>query len=61
MGILALIRYDRQLHAVMVLVKNGANPRRVNGANNNAWTDAQRERHQHVVNWLDLWEAQSKA
>jgi len=45
-----------QLHSVMVLVKNGANPHRFNGANNNAYTDAARERHQHVVDWINLWE-----
>lgn len=46
-----------QLHVVMSLVKNGASPRRVNGAGENAWSDARRERHQHVVEWLDQWGA----
>jgi len=44
-----------QLHTVMVLVKNGANPERVNASNNNAFTDATRERHQHVLDWLNIW------
>ena len=46
-----------QLHTVMELVKNGANPHRRNGAGQNAWSDARRERHQHVVDWLDAWQA----
>ena len=46
-----------QLHTVMELVKNGANPHRRNGAGENAWSDARRERHQHVVDWLDAWQA----
>jgi len=44
-----------QLHTVMVLVKNGANPERVNGANQTAFTDALREQHQHIVDWLNIW------
>ena len=46
-----------QLHTVMELVKNGANPHRRNGTGENAWSDARRERHQHVVDWLDAWQA----
>jgi len=44
-----------QLHTVMVLVKNGAIPDTMNASGNNAWTDASRERHHHVVNWLNSW------
>jgi len=46
-----------QLHTVMALVKNGAVPDTMNAAKQNAWTDAGRERHQHVVDWLNLWVA----
>ena len=46
-----------QLHTVMVLVKNGANPDTYNAASQNAYTDAARERHAHVVEWLNAWEA----
>mmetsp|Transcript_8549 Transcript_8549/g.22351 ORF Transcript_8549/g.22351 Transcript_8549/m.22351 type:complete len:505 (+) Transcript_8549:86-1600(+) len=45
-----------QLHTVMALVKNGANPDTYNAANQNAYTDASREHHQHVVDWLQEWE-----
>jgi len=44
-----------QLHTVMVLCKNGANPNRKNLSGNNAFTDAARERHSHVTEWLNAW------
>jgi len=46
-----------QLHTVMVLVKNGAIPDTKNAAGQNAWSDARRERHQHVVEWLNKWKS----
>mmetsp|Transcript_58896 Transcript_58896/g.164529 ORF Transcript_58896/g.164529 Transcript_58896/m.164529 type:complete len:456 (-) Transcript_58896:262-1629(-) len=46
-----------QLHTVMALVKNGAKPVTKNAAGFNAWGDAKRERHHHVVAWLDEWKA----
>jgi hypothetical protein len=46
-----------QLHTVMALVANGAEPNTKNTTDNNAYTDAARERHQHVINWLQEWEA----
>lgn len=49
-----------QLHTVMELVRNGANPETVNMAGFNAFTDAERERHHHVVNWLNEWKAAGK-
>jgi hypothetical protein len=45
-----------QLHTVMVLVKNGADPKRKNCSDNNAFSDAKREKHQHVVDWLNEWQ-----
>jgi len=45
-----------QLHTVMALVRNGANPDTFNAAGQNAYTDAGRERHSHVVEWLTEWE-----
>ena len=44
-----------QLHTVMVLAKNGGDPRRYNWSGNNCWTDALREHHEHVLQWLDEW------
>lgn len=44
-----------QLHTVMALTKNGANPERNNWAGNNAFVDAARERHAHVSAWLEQW------
>merc|ERR1711939_410080 len=44
----------------MALVANGGNPYTTNGAGFNAFTDAERERHQHVVDWLRRWEAAGK-
>jgi len=49
-----------QLHTVMALVANGANPYTINGAGFNAFSDAQREKHQHVVDWLRKWELVGK-
>lgn len=46
-----------QLHTVMALVKNGAVPETKNGSGNNAYTDAEREGHRHVLSWLAEWEA----
>jgi len=46
-----------QLHTVMALVANGAQPNTKNASNNDAYSDAERERHTHVVNWLREWEA----
>jgi len=46
-----------QLHTVMALVANGANPHTKNAAGENAFTDAARKKHQHVVSWLKQWEA----
>ena len=45
-----------QLHTVMSLVANGAKPHTRNLAGENAFTDATRERHMHVVEWLKAWE-----
>ena len=45
-----------QLHTVMALVKNGANPHFKNGGGQTAYTDAARERHTHVLEWLLEWE-----
>ena len=50
-----------QLHTVMSLVEHGANPYTMNGSGNNAFTDAERERHTHVTRWLNEWKAQSGA
>ena len=44
-----------QLHTVMVLAKNGADIERGNLAGFNARSDAERERHGHVVQWIDEW------
>lgn len=44
-----------QLHSVMVLTKAGGNPLRQNLAGQTAYSDAKRERHQHVVNWIEEW------
>ena len=44
-----------QLHAVMALAKNGADIDRSNCAGNNARSDAERERHGHIVAWYDEW------
>jgi hypothetical protein len=44
-----------QLHTLMVLAKNGADIEKYNAAGNNARTDAEREQHQHVVQWIDRW------
>jgi ankyrin repeat protein len=44
-----------QLHTVIVLTKNGADPLRVNSSNNSGLTDAKRERHQHVLDWIEEW------
>ena len=49
-----------QLHTVMALVANGADPHYTNASNFNAFTDAEREKHTHVVNWLKAWEAAGK-
>ena len=49
-----------QLHTVMALVANGADPHAKNGASQNAFTDAEREKHMHVVKWLKAWEAAGK-
>jgi len=49
-----------QLHTVMVLAKNGATLDRVNSAGYNARSDAERERHQHIVQWYDDWAALGK-
>mmetsp|Transcript_39162 Transcript_39162/g.125814 ORF Transcript_39162/g.125814 Transcript_39162/m.125814 type:complete len:319 (+) Transcript_39162:38-994(+) len=49
-----------QLHTVMALVKNGADPAELNLAGNNAYSDAGRERHEHVIEWLVAWEAAGK-
>ena len=49
-----------QLHTVMALVANGADPHAKNGASQNAFTDAEREKHTHVVKWLKAWEAAGK-
>ena len=49
-----------QLHTVMALVGNGANPHSKNAAGNNAFDDAGREGHGHVVSWLEAWEAAGK-
>ena len=46
-----------QLHTVMALVKNGAIPETKNGAGQDAYSDAGRERHTHVVKWLRAWDA----
>ena len=46
-----------QLHTVMVLAKNGADIEKYNKAGQNARTDAERERHAHVVKWIDEWRA----
>jgi hypothetical protein len=46
-----------QLHTVMALVANGAKPHTKNMAGENAFTDARREKHQHVVDWLTKWDA----
>ena len=46
-----------QLHTVMVLAKNGADLDRVNLAGFNARSDAEREGHQHIVQWYDEWVA----
>jgi len=45
-----------QLHTVMSLVANGAKPHTRNLAGETAFSDAARERHTHVVNWLEAWE-----
>ena len=45
-----------QLHTVMALVKNGANPDTKNASGNDAYSDAGREQHEHVVEWLQLWQ-----
>ena len=42
-----------QLHTLMVLVENGADPFQKNLANESVCTDATRERHFHIVEWLD--------
>jgi hypothetical protein len=39
----------------MALTKNGANPERSNLSGNNAFSDAARERHPHVSEWLEKW------
>lgn len=44
----------------MALVKNGADPAELNLAGNNAYSDAGRERHEHVIEWLVAWEAAGK-
>jgi len=49
-----------QLHTVMALVGNGADPRSLNAAGYNAVTDAEREKHAHVVEWLRAWERAGK-
>lgn len=49
-----------QLHTVMALVGNGADPYTLNASGNNAFTDAERERHGHVVAWLKAWESAGK-
>ena len=46
-----------QLHTLMVLAKNGADIEKYNKAGQNARTDAERERHAHVVKWIDEWRA----
>lgn len=46
-----------QLHTVMALVGNGANPDTKNLSGNNTFTDAERERHSHVIDWLNAWKA----
>eukprot|EP00964_Phaeocystis_antarctica_P055631 scaffold32732_cov69-Phaeocystis_antarctica.AAC.1 len=46
-----------QLHTVMALVANGADPRAKNGASRNAFDDAGENKHTHVVEWLKAWEA----
>ena len=46
-----------QLHTVMVLVKNGADPFQKHLANESACSDATRETHFHIVEWLDDWDA----
>lgn len=49
-----------QLHTVMALVKNGADPEAFNLAQQNAFTDAGREKHMHVVEWLLEWNMAGK-
>ena len=49
-----------QLHTVMVLGKNGATLDRVNLAGFSARSDAEREGHQHIVQWYDDWVALGK-
>ena len=49
-----------QLHTVMALVGNGADPRAKNASGNNAFDDAKREKHTHVIQWLTAWEAAGK-
>jgi len=49
-----------QLHTVMALVANGGDPHACNLAGFNAFTDAERERHQHVLSWLRQWESAGK-
>uniref|UniRef100_A0A7S0JLX5 Uncharacterized protein n=1 Tax=Calcidiscus leptoporus TaxID=127549 RepID=A0A7S0JLX5_9EUKA len=49
-----------QLHTVMSLVANGAKPHTRNLAGENAFSDAKRERHVHVVEWLEAWERAGK-
>ena len=49
-----------QLHTVMALVANGADPRAKNGASRNAFDDAGENKHTHVVEWLKAWEAAGK-
>jgi len=44
----------------MVLVKNGADPSEYNTADNNAFSDVNREKHFHILEWLDDWEATSR-
>ena len=46
-----------QLHTVMVLAKNGADIEKVNAAGENAQSDARRERHHHIVQWVEEWRA----
>ena len=49
-----------QLHTVMSLVANGARPHTKNLAGETAVSDARRERHAHVVKWLEAWERAGK-
>jgi len=48
-----------QLHTVMVLVKNGADPS-LTFDGQNAFTDSKREKHFHILEWLDDWEAMGR-